>query len=476
MARIGFVGPAYALDNVDVASQRSVNWYLVSLEEANEPAKVMLRGTPGLKNWVTVSTGKPVRGAIVAGSVLLVVCGSGVYTVSTAGVVSSSLATIATSQNPVSMATNGLQVLIVDGVSAYLYSIAGGTVTTVTDPDFPYGATNAAFIDGYFVVNKAGTQDYYISTLYNGSSWNALDFGAAEGQPDNLVSLAPLNGQLWLFGETTSEVHYDSGNPNFAFERVPGAVIQKGTAAKYSIAVGTGTVFWLGNDRSVYRSQGYQAAKISTFAMDQHFARMSAVSDAVGFVYQQEGHEFYVLTFPTASETWVFDAASARWHERGMWSSDIDDFTRWAGNCVARFNDTVVVGDYANGKLYTLDVDTSTDDGVNLTRLRTTPHAMSGMNRLFHRQLTLMCETGVNSETAAFPMPEPQAMLRWSNDGGHSFGNEIWRSLWAKGGYAKKIQWQRLGMARSRVYQLRIVGNIRPVIWDDDIQVEAGAF
>lgn len=471
MARIGFVGPAYALDAVDVAAQRCVNLSIEALDEQNEPTKVVLRGTTGLKNFTTVSADAPVRGGIKAGNFALVVCGGNAYKVATDGSCTS-VGSLITTQAPVSMATNGAQVLIVDGSYGYVYEIATSTLTQIVSVDF-LGGDVACFIDGYFVTNEPGTQNYQISSLYDGETWNSLDFGAAEGQPDNLVSIAALNGQLWLFGESTTEVHYNSANPDFPFERVPGAVIQRGCAAKLSSATGNQTVYWLGSDRCVYRSVGYQAQKISTSAMDQAFAKYSMVSDAIGFVFVQEGHEYYVLTFPYESKTWVFDGNTSRWHERGQWSSVDDDFRRWRGNCAFSFNEQIMVGDYENGKLYTLDVDTVTDDGERIIRLRRTPHAQNGMLRLFHRSLTIVIQTGVNSES--LPTTEPQAMLRWSDDGGHSFGNELWRSLGALGHYAKRIQWNRLGMSRNRVYELRIDGYMRPVISDDSIEVEAGA-
>lgn len=468
MARIGFVGPSYALETVDASCQRCVNMYLVPLDENNEPTKVMLLGTPGLKNRVTVSANQPIRGIIGIGSNLLVACGSTVYTVATDDTVTSR-GTLNTSQGPLSMSTNGTQVFIVDGVDGYIYTIATNTLATIATAEF-LGGDVGTFLDGYFITNQPDTQNYQISDSYDGATWNSLDFGAAEGQPDNLVSLAAMNGQLWLFGETTSEVHYNSGDADFPFARVPGAILQRGCAAKYSPAVGNSTIYWLGNDRSVYRSIGYQAQKISTQAIDQAFAKYSSVSDAYGFTYVQEGHEFYVLNFPTEAKTWVFDAMTQRWHERGDWDSESDDFILWRGSCAAQFNDLLYVGDYTNGKLYTLDPETVTDNGSNVVRMRRTPHAMSGMFRIFHKALAIIFQTGVNGMDA--PDDEPQAMLRWSNDGGHTWGNEIWRSLGAQGSYGKRVEWNRLGMARTRVYELRISDKIRPAILDDMIEVE----
>ena len=369
------------------------------------------------------------------------------------------------------MSTNGTQVFIVDGVDGYIYTIATNTLATIATAEF-LGGDVGTFLDGYFITNQPIRRITRFRRPYDGATWNSLDFGAAEGQPDNLVSLAAMNGQLWLFGQTTSEVHYNTGDADFPFARVPGAIIQRGCAAKYSPAVGNSTIYWLGNDRSVYRSVGYQGQKISTQAMDQAFAKYSAVSDAYGFTYVQEGHEFYVLCLPTEAKTWVFDAVTQRWHERGEWDSDADDFILWRGSCAAQFNDLLYVGDYANGKLYTLDPDTVTDNGTAITRMRRTPHATNSMLRMFHRSLTVVFQTGVNGMDA--PTDEPQAMLRWSNDGGHTWSNEQWRSLGAQGKYGKRIQWDRLGMARSRVYELRIADKIRPAVLDDMIELEAG--
>lgn len=477
MARIGIVGPAYALNDVGAAAQRCVNLFPQSIEVPNEPARIMLRSTPGLAVAATVDASEPVRGAINVGNGLaLVVCGTGVYTVTTA-YVATLVGTLVTSQSVVSMASNGQEIMIVDGLNGYYYDINANTLTQISDPDFP-GGEIVCFIDGYFIVSDPDTQDIYISGIYDPSTWAALDFAAAEGDPDNIVSLAILNSQIWAFGESTVEPFYNSGNADFPFARVSGALIEKGCGAAHSVAKCDNSVFWLSDQRVIYRSQGYQAMRISTHAIEESIARYATVSDAIGMSYEQEGHSFYVLTFPTQGVTWVYDAATGLWHERGEWK-EIDQgtygFGRWRANCLCYFNDGILAGDYANGKIYTLDLDTYTDNGVGIIRLRTTPHARAGsFNRIFHKSLTLTIETGVNGMTDAIPMPEPQIMLRWSNDGGYTWGNELWRSLGAQGQYSLKVDWHRLGMARTRVYEIRVSDAARVSIIDDDLEVAAG--
>lgn len=478
MARIGIVGPAYTLNDRSCAVQRSVNLFPQVVEVPNEPNRLMLRGTPGLAVISTISSGQPVRGIIEIGNgYLLAVCGTGVYRVDSAGSVSS-VGTIATSQNVVSMANNGQEVMIVDGSGGYYYTISTNTLTQITDSDFPGGHV-VKFVDGYFVVSDPSTQNIYISGIYDPTTWSALDFGAAEGQPDNVVSLEILNSQIWAFGERTVEPFYNSGSADFPFARVQGALIEKGCGAIHSVAKCDNSVFWLSDQRVIYRSQGYQAMRVSTHAIEEAVARYAVVSDAIAMQYEQEGHAFYVLTFPTEGVTWVYDAATQMWHERGELNDTEDgtyEFSRWRANCLAYFSDSIWAGDFENGKLYQLDLDTYTDNGGSIVRMRRSPHVRIGsMNRLFHKSLKLTLETGVNGVTPTIPASDPQIMLRWSNDGGYTWGNELWRSLGATGQYGKRIEWLRLGMARSRVYEIRISDAARVSILDDDLEVEASA-
>jgi hypothetical protein len=52
---------------------------------------------------------------------------------------------------------------------------------------------------------------------------------------------------------------------------------------------------------------------------------------------------------------------------------------------------------------------------------------------------------------------DPQVMLRWSDDGGHTWSNEHWRSMGKTGAYGTRVLWRRLGMTlklRDRVYEV----------------------
>jgi hypothetical protein len=163
-----------------------------------------------------------------------------------------------------------------------------------------------------------------------------------------------------------------------------------------------------------------------------------------------------VLTFPSASATWVYDAATQAWHERaGLVNGQ---FTRHRSNCQCNFKGNIVVGDFENGNIYTLDLQTYADNGSAqkwLRSWRALPTGQNNLRRTAHHSLQLDCETGVGLVTGQGS--NPLAMLRWSDDGGHTWSNEHWSPMGAIGQYGKRVFWRRLGMTlklRDRVYEV----------------------
>jgi hypothetical protein len=213
------------------------------------------------------------------------------------------------------------------------------------------------------------------------------------------------------------------------------------------------------------------------------------LSDAIGYTYQQDGHAFYVLVFPSANTTWVYDVATQAWHERAGWNDG--SFTRHRSNCQMAFNGRVIVGDYAAGKIYAFDPDVYADDGQIqkwLRSWRALPTGQNNLKRTSHHSLQLDCESGVGlnvisdndgyeaiaTETSIEITTEtgevivtseyvgavgwnPQVMLRWSDDGGHTWSNEHWTGMGPIGQTNRRVIWRRLGMTtklRDRVYEI----------------------
>jgi hypothetical protein len=391
---------------------------------------------------------------------------------------------------PVSIADNGTQLFFACNGPSYIYNESTNEFKQITDPDFP-GAVTVAYLDGYFVFNEPNSQRVWVTALLDGTSVDPLDFASAEGSPDGLVAINVDHREAWLFGTDSVEVWYDVGGTDFPLQRIQGAFNEIGCVAAFSVAKLDNSLFWLGTDARgqgiVYKANGYTGQRVSTHAIEYAIAQYGNISDALAYTYQQEGHSFYVLTFPSANATWVYDAATQAWHERaGLVNGQL---TRHRSNCQCNFGGNTVVGDFENGNIYTYDLDVYADNGQPqkwLRSWRALPTGTNNLNRSAHHSLQLDAETGVGlnglttdeyfylvtessdkliTEDGAYllsgitqiPIAPPQAMLRWSDDGGHTWSSEHWTSMGRIGEYGHRTIWRRLGMTlklRDRVYEV----------------------
>ncbi len=458
------LGQSYVVRSPNAAAARLVNLYPEALIEGKEAA--YLQRCPGLRLVATVGTG-PIRGMWSLGGNLYVVSGTSLYKL-TSTYAATLIGTVIGTE-PVSMSDNGTQLFVAANGPSYIYNTSTGVFQQISDPDFP-GAVTVGFLDQYFVFNEPNSQRIWVTELLDGTSIDPLDFASAEGSPDGVVSLIVDHREVWVLGTNSVEVWYNTGGPDFPLQRIQGAFNEIGCAAAYSVAKLDNTVFWLGADARgrgiVYRANGYNGQRISTHAVEFAIQGYGDISDAIAYTYQQDGHSFYVLTFPSANATWVFDAATQAWHERAGWTND--QFTRHRSNCQAACNSEVLVGDYANGKIYAFDLDVYADDGAVqkwLRSWRALPPGQNNLKRTAHHSLQLDAETGVGLNgvdpfdvfgylltenddflvaedgdkliisTATVQGVNPQAMLRWSDDGGHTWSNEHWRSMGRIGEY-----------------------------------------
>jgi hypothetical protein len=485
------LGSSYVVRSVNAADNRMVNLFPEIIPEGGkEPA--FLNRAPGLKLLNTVGTG-PIRGLwafssddgtgfVVSGLELYKINNS--YTATLIGAVSGT--------GPVSMADNGTQLFIACNGPSYIYNNTTGAFGQITDPDFP-GAVTVAYLDGYFVYNEPNSQNLWITTLLDGTSIDPLDFASTEGSPDGLLAVVSNFREIWAFGTNSIEVWFDSGATDFPLQRIQGAFNELGCAAPYSIAKMDNGLFWLGRDRRgqgiVYRANGYTGQRISTHAVEWQIQQYDGMSDAIGYTYQQDGHSFYVLVFPSANTTWVYDVATQAWHERAGWNNG--EFTRHRGNCQMAFNNKILIGDFENGNVYAFDLTDYSDNGGIQKWLRTwraLPTGQNNLKRTAQHSLQLDIESGVGlngsmiaetiylltendeyliTENGDYLIDEettfvtqgsdPQVMLRWSDDGGHTWSNEHWSPIGKIGEYYKRVFWRRLGMTlklRDRVYEI----------------------
>lgn len=480
---------AYVARSVIASCQRSVNLYAENNPE-DAPVPFTYYPTPGLR---------PLGAAPVPG------VGRGIYRASNGllyGAVGQNLYTIAADwtwtllgtlndvrTTPVGMADNQTTLMVVDGSgSGYTVTLAGGAFSTISDPAF-YGSPRVEFSDTYFILSKPNTAIFYTSDS-NATTFNALNFAAKIGASDRLVTAAVVHREVWLIGERTTEVWINSGGPAFPYEIMNGAFVQHGVAAVYSVAQMGDALFWISEDaqggRVVLRGQGYQSQRVSTHAIETALAGYSTVADAIGYCYQQEGHQFYMLTFPTADRTWCLDIVSGQWHER-VWIDGEGVEHRHRGMSAAYCYGENVVQDWETGALYAFDLNVYTDDGDPILRRRGFPHMGTNGGRVYYREFMADVEVGralggawrgqtdvilgpdvipdtglgadgmlvwLGVDSGAIFVAPGKIYLRYSDTRGQSWSNPIEEDFGATGQFLKTVYFQRLGMARDRVFEL----------------------
>lgn len=443
----------YAGDSSPLASFRCVNLYPEKIKGETENDLILV-GTPGttLLKSLSANTHR-VGGAATHTTSAYFVIGSSVFKYNTDGT-SSVVGTLNTAGGAVSMSSNGtegLQLTIVDGADGWIWN--GTTFTQITDAQFPASPTKVEFIDGYTVVLEEDSDTFYLSDFYNSNSYTGTQSARAERNPDGLLNLAANNRQLWLFGVNTTEIWYNSGNA-FPFDPLPNGFLQWGIFAANSLAnLDAHGLIWIAQDRKgkgqVLHAAGHDVREICPPEILSIWRTYSSIEDAFAFSYQENGHVFYVLTFPTANRTWVYDLSTERWHERTF-----DGSNRVIANSYTYFNNKHIVGDYGSGSIYDLTLDEYDDDGEAIEREFITYHISSKGEKVRHVNLEVELETGVGLLSGQGS--DPQIWMSFSDDGGRTFGNKRYQDIGAAGAYNTRISWPMLGSSRNRVYKFGI--------------------
>lgn len=465
-------GQAYVHPSQDVNNQRCVNFFATSGGDDGR-GQVVLIPTPGLKTLIDLG-GQSVRGLILYDSTIFAVADASFYELTintvTQSATSTLRGTLSSTAGPVSMARNGSQIIIADTANnGYIYSPNTTTFGEITDPEF-YGATSIVFIDNYFFFNVPGTDDVYATAIGDGSSVSALDIVSAEAAPDPVVGVGSDKRELWVFGTKSIQIYYNSANATgFPFSLRDGAHIDIGCSAAGSIRGANNALYWLDDRRYVVRNVGYEVEIVSTEAINSAISEYSIVSDAIAFSYSELGHTFYVISFPTAKKTWVFDISTEGWHELAYWSVT-NEFEHHLASCYATVGGWHIVGDRRSGKVYRLSRDYHDDAGTLIRRLRSTPFLHSGFAEVEISALELLCEVGKGTLTGTGS--DPQISLRYSNDGGYTWSSEISRSLGTMGQYGKRVRWNRLGSAREWQLEFVVHDPVPVAIIDAEINPE----
>jgi len=438
---INITGGSYPSKAVQLSAQVTRNFYPELQDDPFTKDKYVLQPWPGLTLFGS-SSGSD-RGMFEHQGVLYKVSGITLHSVDNAGN-HTSLGTITGSAQCIFEGLDS-KVIVANG-SGLVYQWDGATLAQITDVDLetPNGVT---------VLNQKAIYDgddgrFGVSAVGDATDVDGLDYATAESNADALIRVYRYNGRAIMFGQKSIEEWFDSGVGRPPLDRVEGANRRIGLAARMSVASNESSLYWLADDRKVYRTN----QSISTIALMDVFRKYTTVDDAVGFCCTLQNQNFYHLSFPTEDKTWVYSESLDQWFETARSAST----GRSRANSYAWAYGKHLVADYADSNIYYFDFENYTENGSPMTRERTTGVLHSGMFGQSGLDIELnsfeiIGERGVGNLTST----DPQWSLQLSTDGGKSFGSEMWESAGQSGQFNYKVQWNGLGRSDQFVFRIR---------------------
>lgn len=432
-------------DMVDGASL--VNLFAETLPP-DAKTKVALYGTPGQSLFATVAI-SPIKAMEQLDGVLYVVTATGLYSITAAGVVTS-IGSVVMAGDNVSIATNSIHIAFVDGAKGYYYSVSGGLHEFSGNGWYP--ANTVTSQDGYLIFNRAGTGQFFFTGILD-TSLDPLDFATAEGAPDDTIGLLSDQSSLWLFGEKSIEIWYNDGVTPWS--RMHGAYIETGIGAVHSAVQMANSIFFVGDNGIVFRTQGYSLVRVSTHAVEYQFL-CGDISGAYAYSYIDEGHHFYVLTIPAINRTCVYDSSTDLWHER---SHSVHG--RHNGKCYARFTNKHLIGNYNSGSIYKLSMSTYTDNNNPIIREATSPVIHANNNRATMWGFNLDVEdSGLDTISGA----APKVSLQFSDDAGVSWSSPREKVFGTSTKKGRVVRWNSLGQFVHRKIKVKTSNSV-PIVF-----------
>ena len=490
----GFIGPSYTLANRYAAVERTVNWLLVANEAISEEKKFSFgfELAPGNQPFgilpVPGPFNQPCRGLIENRGMVFGVNGSVAFAMSQSGAYSN-LGLVANDFKPVSMVANGTgQVFIASAGFGYVIGGVPPHMDPITSTDF-LGASYATFQDGYILVVTPNSNQFQISgtddvPLGDATLWSAANISIQAGQADLLKAIISSREYIRLCGDRRSQVYYNVGANGigaFPFQSYNETFIETGIAAAFSLANMGDSLIWIGQDsrgqRACWRDATFQPTRISTFAVEQLWQSYARIDDAVAFAYIWEGHLIYRITFPSAalsgpvrSATWEYDATVSALVQRPIWTerSFLPSGGELTGrpelyHCFAYDRHLVASsgGDRNPGAVYQMAGAPLTDCAMDqagdqvqqpIVRDRICPHQWVDNKRRIYNRIEFEGARGSGLDGSPTVGADPQILLRWSNDGGWTYGPEYNIPAGRIGQYGIRHYWNRCGYARDRVF------------------------
>ena len=487
MPMVPYVTDTYLHRSENVSACRTFNFYVEQVPADKGKVQSVLIGTPGIKLFCDVGANIDAitRGMYyTSGGELIVAIGTKIYQVLADGT-ATDLMDIAAGSSRVSMVDNGWWLTIVDGASMWCMKLTDKSDIRAIDCQ-TFTPIKVAYL-GKRIVLIDGTEDYRWSDIGDDGSltFDPLNVDSADSFADPIISCAVVRNELWLFGPRSYEVRRLTQDATYPFQIIGGSAGEIGCGAADSVATIGESVFWLGSSSEgqnvIFQSQGYSAVRISNHAIEYLLGTLRNTSDAFGWTYQMEGHQFYILTFEQGDRTLCYDATNGTWTERGSRDPLKNQMHKWRPKFASYTSSGILLGSSEGPYILKLDLDyyeefdgrsadgtpadpddSTTFNTIPIQRIHQSPHYWDALGVVSIDEFDLDISAGAGLQSGQGS--DPQVMMQLSKDGGHTYGSEHWRSFGAIGDYAKRVAWRMLGRARSLVIRITIADPVKVII------------
>ncbi len=454
--KIPFGEGAYSTRSTNANAQELINYY-TEVNPASSKAEIVTYPTPGTELFVDLGP-FPIRGLHEFLGDLYAVSGNSLYKI-TPGAMVTDLGNISGSGR-VSMTDSGKELCVVNGFDGHIYSELNG-FKLISDPAW-FPSDIVIYRNRRFIFIRKDTNQFFLSNAYDGRKFNPLLIDQITSNPDLLVSALADHAYIWLFGSKSTNIWTYTGDElNFPFREVTGTALERGCGAIHTPIQMNNVIYWLADNGVVYKGQGFRIERISTHAIEHAINTYPIFSDAYSYTYEEEGHSFLVITFPSGNTTWVYDASVPDPFK--AWSQRRTGLTgRHLGMAFAHLGKDHYLGDYRSGKIHRSSLNLLTDNGETIYRTATSPMISANRKRIFMDRLEVDIESGVGNNSE----PNPQVMLTYSDDGGKTWSKEKFASMGAVGTYMTRLKFHNLGSFYQRIFKLRIADTVKTVILD----------
>lgn len=424
---VQILGPTYPARSVQFSSQATKNMY-AEIEPSGRNAAAYMPW-PGTVEFGV--NGGADRGQYVFQQVLYKVNGTTLYSVDSDGAF--------TPIGPIGgldrcvFADDGDKMIIVTNGLVYLFD---GALSTITDPLLvnPQSVT---------VLNKQAIYDtgvggqFAVANVGDPATLSAANTAIAESNGDALLRCYSFGQRVYFMGLETIEPWYNSGVGNPPFERIDTGIIQIGLGALHSVSNTDNFVYFLGDDLNIYQMRSNQVDVVSNNAIAGEIQSFTRTDDAIGYDFDFQGQNFYVITFPSEDITYVYSEQIGEW-------SVLESFGgRYIGQGYSRVYDKHILADRRSGGLVAWDFDVFTDVGETIIRSRTSK-VVSGeavnkpRARLIMRWVEFLVQTGLGLPDGQGS--NPKLMVDMSFDGGHTFEKQRFIPIGRGGQFTGRVR------------------------------------